>query len=175
MQQRKLRKFYEKHLDGVYRYVFFRVGKNREVAEDLTSEIFIKIIKNFDKYDPKRSEKAWVMTISRNHLINHYRDNKITDDIDEISFKLEGIDGIVEEELNDDFRQLDDALSQLSKDERRMVEMKYLEGYKYKDVGEKMKKTSGAVRIQTYRAMQKLKAIILPKYENNKKTIRKTT
>ena len=53
MSKRKFEKFYNQHMDKVYRYVFFRVSRDRELAQDLVSEIFIKALNNFSKYDEK--------------------------------------------------------------------------------------------------------------------------
>ncbi|TAL19526.1 sigma-70 family RNA polymerase sigma factor, partial [Patescibacteria group bacterium] len=72
MNPEKFRKFYETHFNKIYRFVLFRVG-NRELAEDLVSEIFVKALKAFPSYDESRSRSSWIFTIARNHLINHYR------------------------------------------------------------------------------------------------------
>lgn len=165
MKTNDFRHFYDKHFKNVYRFVYFRVGNNREVAEDLTSEIFMKALVAFAKYDPSRSQKAWIMTIARNHTINHWRDKKHHVDLEEIAFSIEGVDGRHEEEKNDDQRILLSAINQLSKKDKRLVEMKHLLGYKYKEMAEELNKSPGAVRIETYRAMKKLKKILDPLYE----------
>jgi len=54
---------------------------NKEIAEDLTSEIFLKALKNFATYNPDISQVAWIMTIARNHVINHWRDQKEVIDV----------------------------------------------------------------------------------------------
>ena len=148
----------------MYRFVLFRVYQNVEVTEDLTSEIFMKALKHFEKYDPKKSEKAWIMTIARNHVINYYRDRKEVSDIDELAFKIEGVDGQEFEFQEDDKRHIYAALGQLSVKDRALVEMKYLQGYRYKDMAEILAKTPGSVRVETHRAMKKLKVIMEPQY-----------
>src|ERR1700722_12006351 len=70
--------FYGEHVDRVYRFVFFRSGQNRALAEDLTGEIFLKALEHFDSYNPALSKTAWIRTIARNHLINFWRDRKQT-------------------------------------------------------------------------------------------------
>ncbi len=78
MSKREFEKFYNNHLDKVYRFVFFRCNGNRELTEDLVSEIFMKALEHFDSYDEKVSKSAWIMTITRNHLANYWRDSKKT-------------------------------------------------------------------------------------------------
>lgn len=165
MKSSDFRHFYDQHFDRVYRFVFFRVSNNVDVAEDLTSEIFMKALGAFAHYDPKRSQKAWIMTIARNHVINHWRDRKEHVDVDEIAFSLKGEDGREEEVKNDDQRLLLQAMEKLPPKDKRLVEMKYLLGYRYKEMGKELSKTSGAVRVETHRAMKKLKKILVPLYE----------
>lgn len=155
----------------MYRFLFFRVYQNVDVAEDLTSEVFMKALKAYETYDPNKSQKAWIMTIARNHLINYYRDRKETTDIDEIAFKIEGVDGKEFEFAQDDIRQIHDALSQMEPKDRDLIELKYLQGYRYKEIASMYAKTPGAVRVETFRAMKKLKVIIEPRYAESEEKI----
>ncbi len=168
--QKEFDKFYATHLDRVYRFVFFRVKMNKDVAEDLTSEIFMKALKHFAKYDPKRSQVAWIMTIARNHVINHYRDTKETCDVDELAFKLPGEDGRKVLESMNDTMLVQEAILQLKPKDRKIIEMKYLQGYRYKEIAEMLNKTAGAVRIESHRAMKKLRSILEKPYAVYRKT-----
>lgn len=159
MKKANFRGFYNQHFDRVYRYIFYRVGMNEEVAQDLTSEVFLKALKAYSKYDPGKSQAAWIHTIARNHLANHYRDTKATEDLEDHVHHLEGENGHELAENVDDLRCLCDALQELEQRERRVVELKYLEGYKYKEIGSLMGRTASAVRVEAHRAVQKLKKI----------------
>lgn len=172
MQKADFRRFYEHHVDRVFRFILFRVGQNREVAEDLTSEVFIKALNSFEKYDPDKSQTAWIMTIARNHLINHYRDKKEQIDIDDVAFELVGTDGRHETVVTDDRRCLYEALEHLDQHERRLIELKYLEGFRYQEIAGLIGKTAGAARIEAHRAMKKLKEIFNKKYEAGSKAIK---
>ena len=81
--KKEFEKFYNSHVDKVYRFVFFRVNCNKELAQDLVSEIFIKAMEHFVDYDENLSKSAWIMTISKNHLANYWRDKKPTSEIPE--------------------------------------------------------------------------------------------
>jgi RNA polymerase sigma-70 factor (ECF subfamily) len=105
------------------------------------------------------------MTIARNHVINHWRDRKDHVDVDEVAFFIEGEDGRETEVINDDVRGLHKAMEKLPPKDKRLVEMKYLLGYRYKDMGEELNKSAGAVRVETHRAMKKLKKLLDPSYE----------
>lgn len=152
--------FYDKHFDAVYRFVYFRVSYNKAVAEDLTADIFTSALAAFKDFDPSRGEKAWIMTITRNKIINHWRDKKDAVDIDDVAFSLEGENGRDTVELADDTRHLHAALKELKPHERTMIEQKYLLGYRYKDIALQLDKPAGSVRVETHRAMQKLKQLM---------------
>ncbi len=164
MQKSDFRRFYEHHVDRVYRFILFRVGMRKEVAEDLTSEIFIKALDHYADYDPDKSQSAWIMTIARNHMINHYRYKKEEIDIDELDFGLPGEDGRETAVVTEDRRHLYESLQQLDPGERQVIELKYLQGYPYGEIAQLIKKTAGAARIEAHRAMKKLKSIFYKKY-----------
>ena len=153
-------KFYDQHLDAVYRFVYFRVKQNRAIAEDLTADIFTSALEAFDRFDPKRGEKAWIMTIARNKVINYWRDKKEATDIDDVAFTLVGEQGRETVETADDLRHLKVAMDKLKPNERSLIEQKYLLGYKYQEIASNLGKTAGSVRVETHRAMKKLKELI---------------
>ena len=165
MEKSDFRRFYETHADRVYRFVLFRVGMNKETAEDLTSEIFMKALAHYANYDPAKSSTAWIMTIARNHVINHYRDKKETIDIEDVAMDLSGSDGRIDMVAEDEQRCLADAMNELEPKDRQLIEWKYLQGYRYNDIAVLMGKTAGAARIEAHRAIQKLKALFKKRYE----------
>jgi RNA polymerase sigma-70 factor (ECF subfamily) len=165
--EKEFERFYQKHIDKVFRFIFFRVGGNREVAEDLVSEVFIKALKNFEKYDETLSGNAWIMTIAKNHVISYWRDQKI-------SFSLPGQES--EKEIEEDafwlrqaieaFKQVDnsrylaDILAKLNFEEREIVTFHYLFGYSYKEIADEKGVSEGAVKVAAHRALKKMKGYI---------------
>ncbi len=146
-------------MDRIFRYVFFRVGRNRDVAEDLVSEIFMKAFHAFAKYDPEVSRSAWIYRIAHNHLANFYRDRKQDVDLEDVTLTAIGEDGHETMQRRESEMLIDKSLSQLDKDERRLVTMKYLEGYGYEDMAPLLGKSADTLKVATFRAMKKLKTI----------------
>ena len=159
--------FYHLHLDKVYRFVFFRVAGNRELAEDLVSEVFVKALGAFGDYDEAKSRSAWILTIARNHLANYYRDRKQADPLPE-------------DLLNDDHdagnsdarwlkkalqywqkearhRQVYELLEHLGEDERQIVTFHYLFGYSYNEIAEMRGSTESAVKVAAHRIIKKMR------------------
>ncbi|MFZ5871808.1 MAG: sigma-70 family RNA polymerase sigma factor [Actinomycetota bacterium] len=64
---------YEEYVDVVYRYVYVRVG-SRQLAEDITSETFLKALRRLDAFRWQgRDIAAWFVTIARNLVTDHHR------------------------------------------------------------------------------------------------------
>jgi len=165
-------KFYLENMDKLYRFVYFRVGANKQVAEDLTSEIFLKALEHFDKYDERISKSAWLFTIAKNHLINYWRDRKPTISLPTQEQFEECENGAVEEfefafqahianlEREGDRIFIERLLRHLSEEETRIVTFHYLFGYNYAEIGQILGKNETAVRVAAYRALKKLRLYV---------------
>jgi RNA polymerase sigma factor (sigma-70 family) len=65
--------WYIEHKSAVFRYVRFRVA-TREAAEDVTSLVFMKALRSFERYDPTRAApRTWLLRIARNAVTDHLR------------------------------------------------------------------------------------------------------
>lgn len=153
-------KFYQTHLDKVYRFVFFRVSANKELAEDLVSEIFMKALEHFETYDPKISQSAWIMTICKNHMANYYRDKKpvgsLPEETDENvdSFWLNLASRAFKKESIK--KEIYELLAKLDENTREIVTFHYIFGYSYLEIAEMKGMTETAVKVAAHRAIKKL-------------------
>jgi len=65
---------YEKYIDRIYNYIYFRVGSVHD-AEDLTARVFLKALNNLNRYRcVGRPFSAWLYRIAHNLIANHHRD-----------------------------------------------------------------------------------------------------
>jgi RNA polymerase sigma-70 factor (ECF subfamily) len=72
MDEQELQRFYQEKVGAVYRYVYSQVG-NREDAEDLTSEIFLKAVRSIhQELGPQRIRK-WLFLIARTIVADYWR------------------------------------------------------------------------------------------------------
>lgn len=68
---------YEKYADFVYRYIFLLVH-NKEIAEDLTQETFIKVFQNYHQFHQLSNLNTWVIKIAKNTTYDYFRKTKWT-------------------------------------------------------------------------------------------------
>lgn len=66
---------YSKYHHDVFQFLFYMV-KNREQAEDLVQEVYIRVLKSYQRFEGKSSEKTWLFSIARNVAIDHFRKQK---------------------------------------------------------------------------------------------------
>src|ERR1700752_1940100 len=66
---------YDRHVDAIYRYVYYRVRDDAE-AEDLTSDVFMRALKAMPRYEPRQAFLAWLYRIARNAVIDRARRGK---------------------------------------------------------------------------------------------------
>jgi RNA polymerase sigma-70 factor (ECF subfamily) len=159
-KKKDFERFYNLHIDKVYRFVFFRVGYNKTVAEDLVSEIFMKALEHFVSYDEKISRSAWVMTIAKNHLANYWRDEKKTEVLPDD--EMTGYDALWLDlsakmaDKSEKTRELYELLAQLEQASRHIVTFHYIFGYSYSEIAETLNMTETAAKVAAHRAIKKL-------------------
>jgi len=160
-QMRDFLAFYQAHVERIYKFVYFRVGGRKEVAEDLVQDIFIKAYEAFDRYDESKSVSAWIFTIARNTVINHHAKRKADVTLEEIeSDPIVSADARNEELIKDDERKLYEALGRLNPEDARLIRMKHIEGWTYEDLADVFEKTPVTLRVQVSRALKKLKGLL---------------
>lgn len=75
-------RFYDAHVDGLYTFVFFRVGRDSTLAEDVVQETFTIALSRRADYDSGRGSIAsWLAVLSRNVIRDHLKAHKKSDDL----------------------------------------------------------------------------------------------
>lgn len=158
MEKRQFTRFYNSYKERIYKFVYFRVGGNKELAQDLTQDIFIKAFEAFGRYDPAISATSWLYTIARNHVINFHAKQHPGITLEQIENSLWVADDARERYASrQDERAVWEALLHLPREDALLIRMKYLEGWTFEDLVEPLQKSSGALRVQAGRALKKLK------------------
>ncbi len=161
MEQKHFSEFYRKHIVRVYRFIFYRVRGRKDLAEDLTQDIFFKALSAFPSYDPSISESAWIFTIARNHLLNYLQKDRPSVDLEALEnvlFEHDDWNEILS--LRYEEKRLWQAINQLPKKDAELIRLKYLEGWPYAELAQKLGRTSQALRVQAHRTLHTLKRIL---------------
>ena len=148
-------KNYNIYKDKIYTYFLYRINFNKELAEDLTSEVFLKAFKSMDSFDSERSFQSWIYTISRNHLFNYYRDCDKVVNLDAakdaaVEFRKMFAAKIDLEIVVAIIYQMDDYC-------REVLLLRFVDGLDNQEIAEMLEKEEGAVRTQISRALSELR------------------
>lgn len=77
-------RLYDAHVDALYAFVFYRVGRDPALAEDVVQETFTRALDRVADYDPARgSVIAWLCTVSRNAIRDALRAHRRADELAE--------------------------------------------------------------------------------------------
>ena len=139
----------------IYSYVRSKIS-SPETAEDLTSDVFLKVYEKLDTYDEKRSSlSTWIYTIARNTLTDYFRTNKVAEEIPE---DLDDGSSIEETVCNNAMLEiLADALEQLEERERTVIIRHYYHGKKLKEIAEELHISYAYVKIIKNKALNLMK------------------
>lgn len=151
---------YDENVGKIYRYIFFRVC-SEELAQDLTSEVFLKSWQSLGQGKRMKNPRAFFYQVARNCIVDFYRQrDKSPLSLEEIaetaiSDKTEGI-------ADTTFRNLEmesvmRALTKISQDYREVIIWRYLDEMEIKEISEILDKSEGAVRVLISRALTSLK------------------
>jgi RNA polymerase sigma-70 factor (ECF subfamily) len=150
-------KLYDAYVERVSRYVYFRVSEGYDV-EDLVSQVFLKAWENLERYKMGSSPfAAWLYTITRNLVIDHYRTKKHTLPLEDVLALPADMD-LPDEQVQTrfDLEALRVALQFLSADQQQALVLKYIAGLTNESIARIMNKQEGTVRGLQMRGLQTL-------------------
>ncbi len=149
---------YREHYSAIFNYFFYRLG-DQTTAEDLTAEVFVRMVDKIDGYRYRgKPILAWLYTIARNLLIN-YRQRAENAPKLPLEERLVASDGnpvqAAERRLTVDCLQL--ALNYLTDVQRQVIIGKFIEGRSTAEVAKILNKTEGAIKSLQHRALGALR------------------
>ena len=160
-------RLYQLYVDRIYRFVFFRVGQQKEIAEDIVADIFVKVwekIETFKEGLPagqgrQGSFQAWVYMIARNRVIDYYRSVKNHTALHE---------GLIDDTKNVEetvlvgleIERVKAALAYLTEEQQEVIVLKFIEDVPYREIAVILGKREDAIRALQSRAIKELKKIL---------------
>ena len=158
--------FYKKYHEQIFRYIYQRMD-DEEMAFDITSQVFMKAIKNLHKYEFRGVPFAsWLYRIAKSELYQSFRDKKAirTVNIDTVQVN-EFIDEFDHEESEHNRKKLMSCLAKLNEEDMQLLELRFFEKRSFKEIGEILEITENNAKVKSFRALEKLKKIYLNKLQ----------
>lgn len=150
--------------DDVYRVAYYYT-KNRDDAEDLAQEAFMRAYRFFSHFRPDTNFKSWILKIMRNIYITNIKKNKNVIEIPKTSEQYATLDQNLEDRMIDEIRenQVREAIQLLPDDFKEVIILCDIEGMTYEDIAKVIKIPVGTVRSRLHRGRLLLKERLLKK------------
>jgi RNA polymerase sigma-70 factor (ECF subfamily) len=142
-----------KYREALYRKAFYIV-RNKDEAFDIVQEAFVKVLRQDNFFDVDFKIKAWLYRVVTNRALNIRRDTArrkvlIEQNVFEDRTVADQVTSIVEREEGTKLQQ---CLSKLSEDHRKVIELRYFDELSYKEISEVLDVAPGTVMSRISRA-----------------------
>jgi len=161
---------YDRYREPIFRFAYRLLG-SVEIAEDVTHDCFLSLIRKPENYRPERASlKTYLYAAARNLALKHFRDQGRETGLDEVSEEPKEsprrgpLRRLLDEELATQVREAIFSLPPLQREALILFEY---EGLSLNEVAEVAGTDTGAIKARLYRAREGLRRVLRPYLEGN--------
>lgn len=147
---------YERYVERIYNYVFYRTG-NQQEAEDLTAKVFHKALDHISRYDNRGVPfSAWLYRIAHNLVANWHRDGARRKELPlEHQVHVSPARSRPEHlaEVTEEREALLDAIQRLPSDRQQLILLKFIDSLPNAQIGDIMGRSEGAIKSLYHRTL----------------------
>ena len=157
----EMSELFERYNVKLYNY-FLKLTRNRLISQDLTQNLFYRMIRYKNSYKNEYSVKAWIYQMARNLHIDYCKEEKrsealfLNTDTYPIDISDE-IDGFPE----DDYEKLERSFAALNNEQRELIILSRYQGLKYEEISHIVNQSVPAIKVAIHRAIKQLRGIYL--------------
>jgi RNA polymerase sigma-70 factor (ECF subfamily) len=155
----------------------YRMVRDRETAEDLAQDAFVKVLNHIDKYSPEFKFSSWLFKIANNVAIDHLRKRKLDTismdgsphattaaDVEASSIELasEQESALDEMEARELGSAIEQAIARLRPEYRACIMLRHVEGRSYEEIAATLDLPLGTVKTYIHRARHELRKALEP-------------
>lgn len=161
-KQKQYTKIYDEYVSRIYRFVCLKVG-SIEIAEDITSQVFVKCWKRFKEGLKFDNESAYLFRVAKTEVADHYRKAskyKIisTSSAQEIPSQEKSPEE--EEDIKWQINKAQGLLAKLKDEYQDILILRYVDGYDIDEIALMLNKTEANVRVTAHRALKALRELM---------------
>ncbi len=151
------------HQKAVYGYLRARLFQATD-ADDLTQEVFLRFYTQSSKFDSDNDVLPWLIGIARNLLREHVRKAKRTKDREvawtQLCLELDACYPQAEGPLDEAMTHLPECMSSLGQSAKKAIDLKYTGSMALSEIGDRLKRSEGAIKLLIFRARRALKSCL---------------
>ncbi|WP_407268733.1 RNA polymerase sigma factor SigX [Radiobacillus sp. PE A8.2] len=159
---------YDNYHKDLFQFLVYMV-KDKQQAEDLIQEVYIKVLQSYDSFKGESSEKTWLFSIARHVAIDFFRKqkskrNKIQEYFDwgEKGHLITDDQALPEEVavLNDQMKLIYRCLDKCSIDQKSVIILRYIQSFSIRETADSLGWTTSKVKTTQHRAMKTLQKLL---------------
>lgn len=157
----KLGPLFERYKKPLFGF-FYGMNRDADLSEDLVQNVFLRILKYRYLFRGEGDFKTWMFHIARNVSNDHFRKAKWTakDDLKKWEDRLGNHDNRQTEfQQDEELQLLSLALDKLPDEKREVILLSKFHDKKYREIGEILGCSEGAVKVKVFRALQELREV----------------
>ncbi|GAJ58399.1 RNA polymerase sigma factor SigX [Geobacillus thermoleovorans B23] len=153
---------YEKYHHDLFNFLFYMV-RNREQAEDLVQEVYVRVLRSYKRFKGQCSEKTWLLSIARHVAIDFFRKQKRRRQwagSAEWSEEQIGADEPIPEEMaiqKEEIQLMYRGLARCTVDQRLVLVLRFIQSLSIAETAEALGWTESKVKTTQHRALKALK------------------
>ena len=150
----------------IHRMIYYRI-RARMDAEDLTQDVFVRAYRNISRLREPERFRSWLFAIAVNRVNDYLRNKRVRSifkssdegiDLQPVTADFENQPEALEQVLKEDFwRHVDRIAKKLSKMEREVFMLRFLDSLNINEIARTLKKSESTVKTHLYRALAKFK------------------
>lgn len=161
--KRAFDEIYARYSGPLLGYFIRMLWKDREKGEDFVHDIFAKIIKKPELFDPTRKFKTWVYSVANNMCKNEYKKQEVRKNTSnglDTHYAVSDVNANVLSEVQDSlFRdEFEQSLEDLDEKHRGVFKLRHIEGLSIKEISEVLEISEGTVKSRLFYATKYLAA-----------------
>lgn len=147
---------YRTFVTPIYRFCFWQT-QDQAVAEDLTSETFMIMVKNIASFKHGGSFKNWLYTIAKRQVFSWIKEKYHTTTLEEYHSLIPDTSDLISSEAEEvKKKQIETLLNKLTSQEKKVVTLRYRDNYSVQETAQALKLTVSNVKVIAHRAKAKL-------------------
>jgi RNA polymerase sigma-70 factor, ECF subfamily len=150
---------FERHHDRLFSF-FYRMTADPPASEDLTQEVFVRMLKYRGSFGKNSEFRAWMYQIARNVRADHFRKRMAETELP-VDMRAHERPVSVQLERAEELSVLQRALLALPEDKREILILARYEEMKYESISALLQIEVGAVKVRVHRALRELRAVYL--------------
>ncbi|GKV65652.1 MULTISPECIES: sigma-70 family RNA polymerase sigma factor [Sporosarcina] len=156
-------RLYEDFHHDVFNFLTY-LTRNRDIAEDLMHEVYVRVLKSYGSFEGKSSEKTWLFAIAKNVSIDYFRKQATMKKHTDLHFdweaqQLESADRLPEQlvEMDEETQLVLEELHQCTGDQKMVILMRFFQDLSIAETAEVLGWTEAKVKTTQHRAVKALK------------------